>query len=325
MVALLEVRELVLHYASERGPVKAVDSVSFEVRGEGEALGIIGETGSGKSSLVRALMRIPPGNIDTYSGEVILKGKEIIHIPEEEFRREIRWKQIAVVFQGAMNGFNPVIRMGDQILERMVEERAIIPEKRREVAVELLKKVGLSEDTFFRYPHELSGGMKQRAAIAMALSLNPSLLILDEPTSALDVSIQAQIMNVLKQLKWDMGLSMLFITHDIALASDLCDRIVVMYSGQLREYGSAEQVLLDPQDPYTRELLSSIPRLHGKASPHFVTGAPPDPAEPPQGCRFHPRCPEKYEICTRKDPPLFATDDGHYARCWLKGKPPEKG
>ena len=245
-MALLDVQDLLLYYASPRGAVKAVDHVSFAVAAESHALGIIGETGSGKSSLVMALARVLPRNVETYSGRVDFKGTELISLSNERFRREIRWKEIAVVFQGAMNGFNPVLRVGRQLDERLRAEN-VTPRAARAKVEELLGSVGLSKSVYERYPHELSGGMKQRAAIAMALTMDPTVVILDEPTSALDVSVQAQIMNLLKRLKWDLGLSMLFVTHDIALASDLSDGVAVMYAGQIREIGSAEAVLGSPR------------------------------------------------------------------------------
>ena len=314
-MALLRVKQLDLHYASPRGPVKAVDAVSFALEQSGRALGIIGETGSGKSSLVMALTRVLPRNVETYRGEVLFQDTDLMGLSNDQFRRQVRWKEIAVVFQGAMNGFNPVLRIGDQLTERMRLER--IPSlPAREKVEELLDSVGLVRGTYHRYPHELSGGMKQRVAIAMALTLDPSLVILDEPTSALDVSVQAQIMNLLKRLKWERALTMLFVTHDIALASDLSDSIAVMYAGQIRECGTAAEVLGNPLDPYTRELLASIPRLHGSRRPRFVAGAPPDPAQLPEGCRFRPRCPRAFEACGA-DPPLFEPGAGHLARCWL--------
>lgn len=316
-MALLTVEDLELHYATERGTVRAVDGVSFEIAAGAEALGVIGETGSGKSSLMLGLTRMLPRNVERYAGMVRFDGEELTELAPDRFRHEVRWKKLAVVFQGAMNGFNPVLRMGAQLTERMLME----PEFNRRSASEkmggLLEKVGLRRTTLSRFPHELSGGMKQRAAIAMALALDPPLLVLDEPTSALDVSVQAQIMNLLKRLKWDLGLSMLFITHDIALASDISDRIAVMYAGQIREYGSADVVLGRPFDPYTQELLGSIPRMRGTARPRYVAGFSPDPTAVVPGCRFHPRCPRAFERCRQEAPQLFETEPGHFARCWL--------
>jgi len=275
-VALLDVRSLSLHYDSPRGPVRAVDGVSFSLPDPGQAVGVIGETGSGKTSLVLALTRALPRNVCHFAGEVFLDGTDIMKISMESFRRDIRWKKIAVVFQGAQNGFNPVIRVGAQVMERARAEGMVDARSARSSAEQALDSVGLPPGTADRYPHELSGGMKQRAAIAMALTMHPALLVLDEPTSALDVSVQAQIMNLLKKLKGDFGLSMIFISHDIALASDLCDRFAVMSGGKVREEGTAEQVLLEPRDSYTRQLLASIPRLRGRTEDAEAQGERPD-------------------------------------------------
>jgi oligopeptide/dipeptide ABC transporter ATP-binding protein len=271
-VALLEVRDLNLHYETPRGPLRAVDGVSFSLPAAGQAIGVIGETGSGKTSLVLALTRALPHNVCHFSGDVRLDGVDLMAMSVESFRRDVRWKKIAVVFQGAQNGFNPVIRVGSQVMERAVSEGAVTARAARAEAERILGSVGLPPGTADRFPHELSGGMKQRAAIAMALTMDPALLILDEPTSALDVSVQAQIMNLLKDLKARLGLSMIFISHDIALASDLCDRFAVMSSGKVREEGTAEQVLLEPRDAYTRQLLDSIPRLHEEGDAPRASG-----------------------------------------------------
>ncbi len=315
-MAFLEVEKLRLEYSTPRGPLRAVDSVSFSLPEAGTGLGLIGETGSGKSSLVMALARILPRNVEHYSGKVVLDGKELMGLSNDVYRRSVRWSQISVVFQGSMNGFNPVLKVGKQLTERMLLEPGADRNLSRAKALTLLDDVGLSAEVFDRYPHELSGGMKQRVAIAMALSLDPKLLILDEPTSALDVSVQAQIMNLLKKLKWDLGISMIFITHDIALASEISDHLGVMYSGQLREFGSAEEVMLHSADPYTTELLASIPRLHGSAGPKFVSGTAPDPIDLAKGCRFRERCAQAHERCV-DDPPLEPVGGGHLARCWL--------
>ena len=315
-MAFLEVRNLELDYATPRGPLRAVDSVSFSVPDAGTGLGLIGETGSGKSSLVMALARILPRNVEHYTGKVLFDGADIMAYSNEEYRKTVRWNQISVVFQGSMNGFNPVLRIGRQLAERILIEPGADKKSAHAKVRGLLADVGLSDEVFDRFPHELSGGMKQRAAIAMALCLDPKLMILDEPTSALDVSVQAQIMNLLKKLKWDLGISMIFITHDIALASELSDLIGVMYAGELREFGSAEDIMLRSADPYTQELLLSIPRLHGTDRPSFVSGSAPDPVNRPAGCRFHERCGSAFERCSQP-PPLFQAGVDHYARCWL--------
>ena len=312
-MALLEVRDLAVEYTTDRGPLRAVDGVSFDLE-PGEALGIIGESGSGKTSLAVALMRLLPRNGSLAGGSIHLGGDDLRAMDDERFRRQVRWSRMAMVFQGAMHSLNPVIRVGDQVGERLRMDG--MDKARAHTRVdELLSRVGLPTGTAQRYPHELSGGMKQRVMIASALTNDPPLLILDEPTSALDVSIQAQIMNLLKELKASRRISMLFITHDLALASDLCDEVAVVYAGQVRELGSAEQVLGSPADPYTQRLLASIPSLYDASPPAFLPGAPPDLRELMAGCRFAPRCPLVYEACAAA-PPYVELDAGHRARCW---------
>lgn len=313
-MALLEARDFQMHYQTPQGIVHALNGISFDVD-KGEALGIVGESGSGKTSLALALLRLLPNNVEHYSGSLSLGGKDIMNLPEKEFRRNIRWKKISMVFQGAMNSLNPVMRVGNQITEPLREEK--VPKKdARDRAVMMLELVGLSGDVFPRYPHELSGGMKQRVVIAMALVQNPQLVILDEPTSALDVSIQAQIMNLLKRLKWEKKLSMIFITHDIALASDICDRLGVIYAGEMVETGSLEDVLQKPKHPYTQALLASTPRLHGDTKPSFIPGVPPSLVAMPDGCKFRERCPYAFEPCVTTVP-VFATSKNHRVQCWL--------
>jgi len=314
-MALLKVQDLFLHYSTSRGPVRAVDGISFNLEEGGEVLGLIGESGSGKTSLGIALMRMLPKNVVRYQGTIRFRGRDLMPLPEPELRSQVRWKGISMVFQGAMNAFNPVIRVGEQVAERMWVEGISKPEARKTVE-RLLERVGLPSEVYTRYPHELSGGMKQRVVIAMALALGPPLVILDEPTSALDVVVQAQITNLLKELKKELGLSMIFITHDPALASDLCDRIAVIYGGQMREHGSSLQVLGNPQDIYTQGLLASIPRLYSDQKPAFLPGAPPDLVNPPAGCRFQPRCSKAFEACSQP-PQLVQTEADHLVRCWL--------
>ncbi len=333
---LLEVRNLYLHYADHAATdqsaanssvvnssaanssvVHAVDGLSFTIPNAGHALGIVGESGSGKSSLALAIMRLLPTNVARYDGEISFRGQEISALSAADFRRTVRWRQIALVPQGALNGFNPVLRVGEQIIEPLVVEGLLKRGVARQRAQELLTLVGLAPDVYQRYPHELSGGMKQRAMIAAALIMEPPLLIMDEPTSALDVSVQAQIMNLLKRLKAELGLSIIFITHDIALASDICDSLAVVYAGELAEIGSAEQMLNAPHHPYSQKLLASIPRLHEARMPEFIPGSPPDLREPPAGCRFHLRCPHVFDRCRSESPPAFTPAPGQASRCWL--------
>ena len=315
-VSLLDVRDLHLHYSAGGRIVRAVDGVSFGIEGRGEAVGVVGESGSGKTSLANALMRLLPKGVARFDGSIRLDGKELTALSDEAYRREVRWRRIAMVFQGAMNVLNPVLRVGDQVAEPLLLDDHVDKRAARRRVEGLLERVGLSADLYGRYPHELSGGQKQRVVIATALVLDPDLLILDEPTSALDVSVQAQIMNLLKGLKEDPGISMIFITHDIGLASDLCDTIAVAYAGEHVEYGPAEQVLVKPHHPYTQLLLASLPRLHGTERPRPMPGEPPDPTAMPHGCRFHPRCPYRFDACDRHPPPIPTAASGH-ALCWL--------
>ena len=317
IVSYFEARDVRMHYATPRGPVRAVDGISFAIEQPGEALGIVGESGSGKTSLALALMRLLPENVALSEGQVLFEGKDLMTLSATEFRGSVRAKVLALVGQGSQNSLNPVMRVGAQVTERLLLEPGVTKKAARARGEETFALVGLPAEVMERYPHELSGGMKQRVAIATALVMQPKVLILDEPTSALDVSVQAQVMNLLKRLKREQGLAMVFITHDIALASDLCDRMVVAYGGQHVESGSAEEVLLRPQHPYTQKLIGSIPRLHAAEEPEFLPGSPPDLVEPPSGCRFAPRCARAFEPCATEPPPAFAVGPGHMARCWL--------
>jgi oligopeptide/dipeptide ABC transporter ATP-binding protein len=314
---LLEIQDLHLHYAAGDRVVRAVDGINFTIDRRGEAVGIVGESGSGKTSLATALMRLLPKNVARFDGIIRLDGQDILKLSGEEYRKQIRWRRIAMVFQGAMSVLNPVLKVGVQIAEPLLLDSDVSKKAAREKVESLLERVGLSRDIYNRYPHELSGGQKQRVVIATALVHEPDLLILDEPTSALDVSVQAQIMNLLKDFKQDPGISMIFITHDIGLASDLCDKIAVAYAGQHIEYGPAERVLVAPRNPYTRLLLNSLPRLYETFRPKPMPGEPPDLTSPPSGCRFHPRCPWCFEVCPERMPPEILIGDGGHSRCWL--------
>ncbi len=313
---LLRVNNLRLYYSTMRGLVRAVDLVSFEV-GNLETLAIVGESGSGKSSTAHAIIRILPRNVAVLNGSIVFDGVEINKLGEEEFRRRVRVGGISMVFQGAMNSLNPVMRVGDQVAEPLVVNKGMPKPEALKKAVEALRFVGLDESVSRRYPHELSGGMKQRVMIAMSLVLKPRLIILDEPTSALDVITQANIMNLLKRLKTEMGFTYIFITHDLGLASELADKVAVMYAGKIVEHGPIDAVYTEPKHPYTRLLIESVPTLRLNREPVFIPGAPPDLIDPPKGCRFHPRCP--YAIkgkCDVEEPPMFK-DGGQAAACWL--------
>lgn len=314
---LLQVEDLRLYYAGEHGDVRAVDGVSFEI-GAGETMAIVGESGSGKTSLALALLHLLPRNVAVHDGSVVLAGEPIMELTEGDFRERVRWRQISMVFQGATESMNPVFKVGHQVAEPLTARKERPKREAYEVAREYMGLVKLPPETFDRYPHELSGGMKQRAVIATALIMEPSLVILDEPTSALDVGVQAQIMNLFKRLKRDLGLASLFITHDIALASDLADSIAVMYAGEIVEIGPSEDVLRRPAHPYTQRLLAAIPRLRSDDPLQFIPGVPPDLTDPPTGCRFHPRCPFAFDQCREQAPPAFRAAEGEAtARCWL--------
>jgi peptide/nickel transport system ATP-binding protein len=315
---ILKVSNIHLHYGTTSGVLPAVDGVSFAIA-DGETLGVVGESGAGKSSLALALMRILPRNVVTFKGAIELEKVSCLKLTEEEFRKQIRWQKIAMVFQGAMDSLNPVIKVGKQVAEPLLLKPGMKSKQAHIIAQRLLKMVMLPPEVFRRYPHELSGGMKQRVMIAMALVLKPKLLIMDEPTSALDVIVQAQIMNLLKKFKRELGLSTLFITHDLALASDLCDSIAVMYAGEIIEMGSAEELLLEPKHPYSQKLLASTPKLTEDTQPEFIPGSPPDMTKLPPGCYFQPRCHRALKRCLSEHPPAFKLDAGRLVRCWLYG------
>jgi len=316
---LLNVKDLRLSYNTDNGVLPAVAGISFSVE-QGQTLGIVGESGAGKSSLALALMRILPRNVATFTGVMELEGVDIYKLSDEDYRRQIRWRKLSMVFQGAMDSLNPVIKVGRQVAEPLLLNPGVSRKQADAAARRLLEMVMLSPDVANSYPHELSGGMKQRVMIAMALILEPALIILDEPTSALDVMIQAQIMNLLKRFKSELKLTSLFITHDLALASDLCDTIAVMYAGQIVEQGSAEEILLDPRNPYSQKLLASIPRLTEDVAPQFIPGAPPEMTALPAGCYFQPRCHLALERCLAEPPPVFRQDTGRVIKCWRYGE-----
>ncbi len=314
---LLEVKDLKAYYFISRGAVKAVDNVSIDLE-KGESLGLAGESGCGKSTLGFALMNMlpPPGRV--VAGSIKIDGQEIVGMKEDELRKRIRWQEIAMIFQGAMNVLNPVYTVGYQVAEPLIYHKGMGKKEAIEEAKKYLELVGLDPNIVNRYPHELSGGMKQRAVIATALIMSPKVLIADEPTTALDVIVQAQIINLLKELKRKLGLSIIIISHDLSVISELADRLAIMYAGKIVELGPSDSVYSDPVHPYTKALLNAIPRLRKKQERlEFIPGAPPNLLSPPPGCRFHPRCPYRFEPCDKEEPELVEVRPGHFVACHL--------
>ncbi|HOZ73207.1 MAG TPA: ABC transporter ATP-binding protein [Spirochaetales bacterium] len=323
MDKLLEVKNLKLYYHTSKGAVRALDDVSFDLY-KGETLGLVGESGCGKTTTGVALLKMPspPGRIEPGS-QIILDGRDIMPLPEKEIRKNVRWEEVAMVFQGAMNCLTPVYTIGKQMLETLQEHRDMDKAQAEELIKEYLGLVGLPPEVMGRYPHELSGGMKQRIVIATALFLKPKLVILDEPTTALDVIVQAQIINLLKKLKKTFDLSFIFITHDLSLEAEVSDRICVMYAGKIAELGTNQQIYGEqgPMHPYTEKLLQATPLLHKKVdSLSYIPGTPPDLIDPPKGCRFHPRCHKAMDKCSQEEPPLLEVEPGHMVACWRCGK-----
>lgn len=312
---LLRVEDLRLHYRSERGTVRAVDDVSFEV-GHNESIVLLGESGCGKTSLTKALLRMLPRNVAEYSGRVWLDGTDIMALSEEEFRAQVRWLRISMVMQAAMNAMNPVVRVGEQVAEPLRLHKQWSRTRALARAGEVFRLVGLPDDFLLRYPFELSGGMRQRAVLAMALVTEPALVILDEPTSALDVLTQANIMNVLKRIKRELGTSFLLITHDVATSSEIADRVALMYAGEIVELTDAARFFHAPAHPYAQLLMASVPRLREVREPVHIAGQPPSLLNPPDGCRFADRCPARFERC-REHPGLLPLAGTGEARCWL--------
>ncbi|MCS7056710.1 MAG: ABC transporter ATP-binding protein [Thermoflexales bacterium] len=310
----LSVRGLKLYFRTRAGEVQAVDGVDFDLD-RNRAVVILGESGCGKTSLAKAILRLLPRNISCYSGSILLKNRDVMTLTEEEFRRSVRWVQMSLVPQAAMNALNPVIRVGEQVAEPAIIHLGASKREAMEMAGNMFQLVGVPIDFLTRYPFELSGGMRQRAAIAMALITSPSLIILDEPTSALDVLTQANIFNVLKRLKKELGLSFILITHDIATSSELADEVAVMYAGQIIETADASAFFTEPLHPYSQKLMASVPRLRQRTELDFIVGRPPSLINPPKGCRFAARCPFRFEKCA-EDPPAFRRD-GRQVKCWL--------
>jgi oligopeptide/dipeptide ABC transporter ATP-binding protein len=299
---LLVVEDLKTYFKLESGMVHAVDGVSFRLD-HGEALGIAGESGCGKTTTALSLVRILPSNAVTVEGSIKLMGIDLVKKSENALRR-YRWREISIVFQGAMNALNPVIRVRDQIAEPIEQRLGLSAKASRKRAGELLDLVGIPKKRGSAYPHELSGGMRQRAMIAMALACDPAIVIGDEPTTALDVMVQAQILDLLDDLRKKLGLSLILITHDLSVIAESCDRVMIMYAGKVAEEGTVNEVFRHPRHPYTQKLLSAFPNIHAdRRTLDTIPGSPPDLRDPPPGCRFAPRCPFVMAVCSEVVPP----------------------
>jgi oligopeptide/dipeptide ABC transporter ATP-binding protein len=311
---LLRVKNLKLHFRTTQGPVQAVDGLDFELD-YNRAVVILGESGCGKTSLAKAILRLLPRNVAEYSGQILVDDSDVMQYDEERFRRDVRWSKMSLVPQAAMNALNPVLRVGDQVAEPAIIHMGMKKDEALKTAQKMFQNVGVPVDFLVRYPFELSGGMRQRAAIAMALVTSPSLIILDEPTSALDLLTQANIMNVLKRIKQGFGTSYILITHDISTSSELADEVAIMYAGQIVETGDAMRFFTAPLHPYSQKLMASVPRLRGTQQPEFITGQPPSLINPPTGCRFAARCPSRFAACDQ-EPPVFEREK-RKVKCWL--------
>ncbi|OGD45058.1 dipeptide/oligopeptide/nickel ABC transporter ATP-binding protein [Candidatus Bathyarchaeota archaeon RBG_13_46_16b] len=320
-MALLEVKDLTTYYSTLRGYVRAVEGVTFSVE-KGEALGLAGESGCGKTTIALSLLRILPSGGKVVGGDIILDNVNINKLSEDDVRNKIRWKKISLIFQGAMNAMNPVYPVGEQIVEAIrIHERGVSKKKAREQVGKLFELVGIEPSRMSNYPFEFSGGMRQRAMIAMAVACNPLLVIADEPGTALDVIVQAQVLKLLKELKQRLDMSLIIISHDLSLIADICEKTAIMYAGQLAEVGDSVAIFKNPLHPYTQGLISAFPSIRSKRTRMIsIPGSPPDLLNPPSGCRFHPRCKYAMDICKKERPQLLTVEKGHVVACHLMEK-----
>lgn len=318
---LLNVNNLKTYFFTLSGTVKAVDGVNFVIE-KGEAMGLAGESGCGKTTVALSLLRILPPGGKIVGGKILFKNLNIVDLDESDLRNKVRWKGISLIFQGAMNALNPVYRVKDQIIEAIkLHEPHVTKEEAKNRVLKLFEMVGLDPSRINSYPHELSGGMKQRAMIAMALACNPELLIADEPSTALDVIVQAQVLQLIKHLKEKLQLSMMLISHDLSIVAETCDKVAIMYAGKIVEYGDVKTLFKEPLHPYAQSLIKAFPNIkEAKTRLISIPGAPPDLINPPTGCRFHPRCSYSMEICRKKEPPVVnVKGNAHYVSCHLIG------
>jgi peptide/nickel transport system ATP-binding protein len=314
---ILEIHGLKTYFETTKGYVKAVDDVSFSLE-KGDAFGLAGESGCGKTTTGLSIIKLLPFNGKILDGKIIFDGIDLINMPEEILRKNIRWKRISIVFQGAMNALNPVYTVGDQIMEAILTHEDISNEEAKERVIKLFELVGIDPSRINNYPFEFSGGMKQRAMIAMALACNPDIVITDEPTTALDVIVQAQVLKLLKKLKEELNLSFIMISHDLSVIAETCNKVAIMYAGKIVEMADVVKLFKNPLHPYSQGLMNSFPSLKGPRKKLIsIPGSPPNLLSPPLGCRFNPRCPYAWEKCKEEEPLLIEIDKGHYAACHL--------
>jgi peptide/nickel transport system ATP-binding protein len=315
---IVDVEHLKMYFLTLRGWVKAVDDVSFTLD-KGDSLGLAGESGCGKTSTALCILRLLPRNGKIFDGTINFEGQDILKLGERELRREIRWKKISTIFQGAMNALHPTTKVGDQIIESIIAHENINKKEAKRRAETLLDLVGIGASRIDRYPHELSGGMKQRVMIAMSLACNPDLVIADEPTTALDVIIEAQVLKVMKDLQHKLNLTMILISHDLSMIAETCNKVAIMYAGKIVEQGDIASIYKEPLHPYTQKLVSAFPSIIGpKKELSSIHGFPPDLLNPPPGCRFHPRCNYAMEICRKVEPAtVFIGNKNHGVACHL--------
>jgi len=315
---LMDVSDLKMFYHTSAGYVRAVDGLTFKVD-SGKGLGIVGESGCGKTSIAITLMKILPRNARIFGGKIIFNGEDLVPMKESEIRKNIRWSGISLIFQGAMNALNPVFRIDDQIAEAIkLHEPGVSQKEAKERIGKLFELVGIDPSRASNYPHEFSGGMKQRACIAMALACNPKMLISDEPSTALDVIIAAQILKLMRELKERLNLAMIVISHDLSIVTETCEEAAIVYAGKVAEFGDIYGIFKEPLHPYTQGLLSAFPSIKAQKTRLIsIPGSPPDLTRPPPGCRFHPRCKYAMEICRKQVPALIETEQNHFAACHL--------
>lgn len=311
---LLEVKNLKTYFDTSKGQLKAVDDVSFDLE-YGEALGLVGESGCGKTTSALSICKLLPKEGQVYGGQILLEGQDLAKLSDDEIR-EHRWKDVSIIFQGAMNALNPVMNIGDQISEAIILHEKVSKEEALKRAGDLLELVEIPRERVSQYPHEFSGGMKQRVMIAMALACNPKVVIGDEPTTALDVMVQAQILNLLEKLRKELNMGLILITHDLSILGETCDKIAVMYAGKIMEIGTVEDIFEHAQHPYTKKLISCFPNIEKeKVIPDGIDGTPPNMLEPPTGCTFHPRCPMATDKCRTEAPVTKQLGEKHFAYC----------